>query len=307
MAPGWTREDDAALRVAAQQWLSVRTNDGLDPIHSEDLADFTFRGQRIALIDPQRGIRKPAVLDAALSIRTVYRPEGAARPYQDGTGPDGLIRYKWRGEDGNYSENRALRAAMELRLPLIWFFGVGSALYQPVFPVYLVGEEPDLQQFALALDETFEIRDVDTPAEAQLRRYIIRETKQRLHQPVFRSTVLRAYERRCAVCSLAHPQLLDAAHIVPDSDERGEASVVNGLAMCKLHHSAYDSRLLGITPDYVVEVTPRIMAEVDGPTLLHGLQGRHGQRLMVLPRARREHPSPDLLGIRYEAFRDTGS
>jgi putative restriction endonuclease len=307
MAPSWTREDDAALRVAAQQWLSVRTNDGRDPIHSEDLADFTFRGQRIALIDPQRGIRKPAVLDAALSIRTVYRPEGAARPYQDGTGPDGLIRYKWRGEDGNHSENRALRAAMELRLPLIWFFGVGSALYQPVFPVYLVGEEPDLQQFALALDETFEIRDVDTPAEAQLRRYIIRETKQRLHQPVFRSTVLRAYERRCAVCSLAHPQLLDAAHIVPDSDERGEASVVNGLAMCKLHHSAYDSRLLGITPDYVVEVTPRIMAEVDGPTLLHGLQGRHGQRLMVLPRTRREHPSPDLLGIRYEAFRDTGS
>jgi hypothetical protein len=56
---------------------------------------------------------------------------------------------------------------------------------------------------------------------------VLRETRQRLHQPVFRSTVLRAYERRCAVCSLAHSELLDAAHIVADSDERGEASVRN--------------------------------------------------------------------------------
>lgn len=280
---------------------------GLDPIHSEDLADFTFRGRRIALIDAQRGIRKPAVLDAALSIRTVYRPEGAARPYEDGTGPRGEIYYKWRGDDGDHPENRALRTAMERRLPLIWFHGVGAGLYQAVFPVYLADEEPQLHQFVLALDETYGLRDDGSLAEAQLRRYVIRETKARLHQPVFRSTVLRAYERRCAVCALAHSQLLDAAHIVPDSDERGEASVRNGLAMCKLHHAAYDSRLLGIRPDYVVEVTPRVMAEIDGPTLLHGLQGRHDQRLMVLPRTRRERPSPDLLGIRYEAFRDTGS
>lgn len=307
MVPGWTSEEDAALRTAAQQWLAVRTNDGTDPISYEDLADFTFRGERIPLIDRQRGIRKPAVLDAALSIRTVYRPEGAARPYDDGAGPDDVIRYKWRGQDGNHPENRALRTAMERGLPVIWFFGVGSALYHPVFPLYLVGEQPHLHQFVLALDETHELRDSGTPAEARLRRYVIRETRARLHQPVFRSTVLRAYERRCAVCSLAHAPLLDAAHIVPDSDERGEASVRNGLALCKLHHSAYDARLLGVRPDYVVEVPARIMAEIDGPTLLHGLQGRDGQRLMVLPRTRRERPAPELLEIQYAAFRDSAS
>jgi len=102
-------------------WLTVRTNDGLDAISSEDLKEFEFEDVRVPLIDAQRGIRKPAQLDAALSIRTVYRPEGASRPYEDSAGPDGLMRYKWRGLDGDHPENRALRAAMSERLPMIWF------------------------------------------------------------------------------------------------------------------------------------------------------------------------------------------
>ena len=113
----WTPARDLALRRAAIAWLTVRTNDGLESIPSEDLRDFVFEGERIPLIDAQRGIRKPAVLDAALSIRTVYRPEGATRPYEDSEGADGFIRYKWRGTDANHPENRALRVAMERRLP----------------------------------------------------------------------------------------------------------------------------------------------------------------------------------------------
>lgn len=307
MASAWSGEDDSALRVAAQQWLALRTNDGSDPIHSEELSDFRFRGERIPLLDRQRGIRKPAGLESALSIRTVYRAEGAARPYEDGQGPNGEIYYKWRGDDPDHPENRALRTAMERRQPLIWFFGVGAALYQPVFPVYLVGEQPAEQQFVLALDQTFELRDEGSPGEAQLRRYVMRETKQRLHQPVFRATVLRAYERRCAVCSLAHAELLDAAHIVADSDERGEASVRNGLALCRLHHAAYDAHLIGIRPDLVVEVAQRLLDEIDGPTLRHGLQGRHRQPLMVLPRTRRERPAAELLQVHYDTFRDHAS
>lgn len=235
----------------------------------------------------------------------MYRPEGAARPYEDAIGPDGMIRYKWRGEDGNHPENRALRLAMERRLPLIWFFGVGVGLYTPVYPVYLGWEEPEHHQFALSVDELYDRRQLESPLEAQLRRYVMRETKQRLHQPVFRSTVLRAYANRCAVCSLGHAQLLDAAHIVPDRDARGEASVRNGLALCTLHHSAFDARYLGIRPDLVVQVKPSLLAETDGPTLLHGLQGRHGQRLMVVPAARREKPATQLLEIQYERFLET--
>ena len=63
-------------------------------------------------MDPQRGIRKPAGFASAPSIRTVWRPSGAERPYEDAIGDDGLVRYKWRGDDPDHAENRALRAAM---------------------------------------------------------------------------------------------------------------------------------------------------------------------------------------------------
>ncbi|MGL5862302.1 MAG: HNH endonuclease, partial [Phycicoccus sp.] len=141
MSGSWDVADDAELRQAAMTWLAQRTNDGADPLTSEAIREFRFRGEPLPLMDMQRGIRKPAVLDAALSFRTVYRPDGAERPYEDGIGPDGRILYKYRGTDHNHPENRALRAAMERRLPLIWFFGVGPGAYLPTFPVYVVGEE----------------------------------------------------------------------------------------------------------------------------------------------------------------------
>jgi len=140
-------EFDVRLRREAMAWLTVRTNDGLDPISTRDLLDFSIDGRRFRLMDAQRGIRKPAELDAALSIRTVFRSEGATRPYEDSAGPEGLIRYKWRGDEADHPENRALRAAMVAGLPLIWFFGVGPGMYQPVFPVFLLNEEQESQQF----------------------------------------------------------------------------------------------------------------------------------------------------------------
>lgn len=286
-------------------WLERRTRDGLEPIGSDDLKEFEFDGHRLPLIDAQRGIRKPAPFRAALSIRTVYRPEGAARPYEDAVGADGLIRYKWRGDDPEHPENRALRSAMAERLPLIWFFGVGTAMYQAIFPVYLVGEEQEQQQFVVAYGEALaDLKPTESVLEEHLRRYVIRETRQRVHQPVFRATVMRAYTTRCAVCALGHGQLLDAAHIVPDSHELGTATVTNGLAMCKIHHAAFDSNILGIRPDLVVEIRHDLLNEVDGPMLQHGLQARHGKRLMVLPAARRERPDVERLELRYEEFRE---
>src|SRR3712207_9227509 len=70
-------------------------------------------------------------------------------------------------------------------------------------------------------------------------------TRRRLHQPVFASQVMVAYETRCAVCSLNHRELLDAAHIIPDSAPQGDAVVTNGLALCKLHHARSEERRVG--------------------------------------------------------------
>ena len=306
MTPAVSDDFDARLRREAQAWLTVRTQDGQVAISWQDLLDFEFDGRPFKLMDPQRGIRKPRTLTAALSIRTTYTAEGRTRPYEDAMGADGLLRYKWRGDDPTHPENAALREAWHQGVPVIWFFGVGPALYQPVFPVYLVREEPDRHQFVVAHAVTRELVVDDTPVTEHLRRYILRETRQRLHQPVFRASVLRAYRTRCTVCALRHPQLLDAAHIIADRDEAGIAAVRNGLALCKIHHAAYDCHVLGIRPDLVVEIRPDLLAEVDGPMLEHGLKGRHGQRLMELPTARAERPDPELLDRRYTEFRTVG-
>ena len=52
--------------------------------------------------------------------------------------------------------------------------------------------------------------------------------------------------------------------------------VPNGLSLCKIHHAAYDANLLGVKPNLIVEVLPRLMKETDGPMLTHGLKGMEG-------------------------------
>ena len=132
------------------------------------------------------------------------------------------------------------------------------------------------------------------------RAYVERLTKLRLHQPVFRARVLRAYEQACAICRLKHVDLLDAAHILSDA-EGGQPVIPNGLSLCKIHHAAYDRGILGVRPDYVVQVRPDVLLEVDGPMLKHGIQDVHGWNL-ELPRRINERPDRELLAQRYQVF-----
>ena len=79
--------------------------------------------------------------------------------------------------------------------------------------------------------------------------------------------------------------------------------VSNGLALCQLHHGAFDRFFLGVRPDYVIEVRPDVLEEEDGPTLKHAIQGLHGTRIMV-PRRREDRPAAELLEARYRRFRE---
>lgn len=298
-------EYDERVRLSAFAFLRARLLQR-EVVRYADVAGFTFGGDRIPLMDPQRGIRKPRQLDAALSFRTVHADRPDQRPYDDSPGPDGYMRYKWRGTDPEHPENRALRLAARRQLPLIWFRGVAQGLYLPVFPVWLVAEEPQLQQFVVALDpeEAASWGASDAVDVTIRRRYADRVAHERLHQPMFRARVLHAYEGRCALCRLRHRELLDAAHIKPDSDG-GEPIVPNGIAMCKIHHAAYDANMLGVDPDYRVVIRTDLLREVDGPTLRHALQELHGSRLEV-PRQRSARPDRDLLAERFERFQMAG-
>ena len=74
----------------------------------------------------------------------------------------------------------------------------------------------------------------------------------------------------------------------------GAPVVRNGVALCRLHHAAFDRCLIGIKPDCIVEVRSDVLDETDGPMLIHGLQGFHGSTLFV-PRSVAQRPDRDLL------------
>jgi putative restriction endonuclease len=290
---------DARLRAAMFAHLSRISTAHPDGIPSDVINSFVFDGAPIRLI-VQPGIRKPARLEAALTIRTTWTPPGAQAPYTDEVGFDGSLRYKWRGTDPRHADNRALREAMRRQAPLAYFYPVARGIYQAIYPVFLVDEDPANHEFAVDLG-SYTDQDLEGVDDTLDRRYTRRLTLQRLHQVLFRPKVLRAYESRCALCRLRHLPLLDAAHILPDRHPHGQPVVPNGLAMCKIHHAAYDANILGIRPDHVVEVRNDILTEIDGPMLRHGLQEMHGARI-ALPRSRRDHPDSNRLEERYTQF-----
>jgi putative restriction endonuclease len=274
---------------------------------------FPFEGQRVPLVGPQ-GIFKPAVLPRSLgiplSITTVPPVEGKPRPYEDSVDESGLIRYRYRGTDPQHHENAGLRKAMWKRTPLIYFFGLMEGRYAAAWPCFIVGDDPDRLTFTVAVDDRrFVAARPDAAAEDDApgrRAYITTVTQRRLHQASFRERVLTAYRECCAVCRLKHGELLDAAHILDDKDPQGEPWVSNGLALCKIHHAAFDKHILGIDPDSVIKIREDILREEDGPMLEHGLQRFDGQRLLVVPAAPRLRPNRDFLAKRFEAFRRAG-
>lgn len=261
--------------------------------------DFGWGPER--LLDTSKGIWNPSAYAATLTI--VSDP---ASEYDDGDHGDSLYRYSYEkrpeGQDPQGGSNAKLREAMRLELPIVMLRKVSSGQFVPIMPVYVVKEEPEHRRFLLALSEG--LRFLPDPANLteDQRRYAERVVRQRVHQPEFRARVLRAYEATCAVCVLKKVSLLDAAHITADADGDGLPVVPNGLALCKIHHAAYDENILGISPDYVVHINSDVLNEVDGPMLKHGLQ-QMDQRELWVPQRTAEKPDRDRLAARFDAFR----
>lgn len=278
-------------------WVRERAEANGGFLHRAELLDFHLDGAKLPIIDYSRGIRNPATFGSTLSIVST-----ANGPYDDTESDDGLLHYAYRDGDPWSGDNRKLRNAMTTGMPLILFRKEVRNIYTPVFPVYVVDDYPEERTFVIALDESFmfmkDVRDMNV---AQ-KEYAIRLAKQRLHQPAFRTRVMVAYDTQCAVCQLRHGALLDAAHIVPDWHELGSPTVTNGLALCKIHHAAYDQDMLGVTPEYTIEIAVDLLQEIDGPMLKHGLQEMHGRALRLPVRAA-DRPDPGHLSWRYEAFR----
>ena len=293
---------DLEIRRAAFEWLEEQV-ELHGQVLSRDLLEegFGYKEERIPLVSPQ-GIFKPRQMALPLSITTV-----ADGPYEDAFGPS-LLRYRYRGRDPNHRDNVGLRDLIRRREPLVYFHALIKGKYLPVWPVFVVNDDSPSLTFSVAVDDALTLRmgaDMSTIAEdaaADIRRgYITTTIKQRIHQAAFRERVIDAYRQQCALCRLKHEELLDAAHILPDADPEGEPVVQNGIALCKLHHAAFDRFFLSVRPDYMIEIRRDVLHESDGPMLKHGLQGMHGQ-LIQLPSRISLRPNTDLLARRHRRF-----
>jgi putative restriction endonuclease len=283
----------AHLSVLVAEW-------GEDVPYAGALAKgFPFRGGRVPFLNRQKGIYRAAAQrgPAALSIQT-----SANTPYADQVIADGFL-YAYRAGDIDQPDNRALRAAHEIQVPLVYYFATRPGWYKPIFPAYVSADDPGARMVVVTpgelrgpLDEPEPVA-LDDPIE---RRYVVRETKVRVHQARFRGRVVPAYASQCAICRLKELRLLDAAHIVSDVDEAGEPSVQNGLSLCSIHHRAFDRNLVGVAPDYTVHVSERLLEDEDGP-MLDLLKGFHEIPLNK-PKRAFDWPDPDRLEARFARF-----
>lgn len=263
--------------MTAFDWLMAHSGPEHEPLPRPLLAaGFEIDGQRVPLVAPQ-GIFKPRCLTLPLSITTA--PD---RPYDDNFG-SGVLKYRYRGSDPEHRDNRGLRQLMKLRWPLVYLYGLSPGTYLPVWPVFIVGDDRSSHSFMVEVDESTFVagEEQEAPDDYIRRRYVTTVARRRIHQAAFRERVVRAYHTQCSLCRLKHTELLDAAHITPDSDQSGEPVVSNGVALCKLHHAAYDRCFISISPDYIVHVRPTILREDDGPMLQHGLKGLHQKQIYV--------------------------
>lgn len=287
--------DELDVRRAAMEYVADCSARSGGVVTRTELEAFTYLGEQIKLIDQSRGIRNPRQLSATISILT--QPRG---PYDDAMTEDGLLRYSYRTGSTTSGDNRKLRQAAATGYPMILLQGgVAPGVFVRIFPVYAVFDNEVERYVEIAVDESLRFV-AGTPQSEDARAYAERLTRLRLHQPLFRAQVLTAYQRTCSICRLKHVDLLDAAHILSDS-EGGQPVVTNGLAMCKIHHAAYDRGILGVRPDFVVELRADILVEIDGPMLRHGLQDVHGWHLN-LPHRPKDRPDRAALAERYAKF-----
>lgn len=148
---------------------------------------------------------------------------------------------------------------------LLWYLRSGLALHNAPEDADAVAD-----LITAAPEEERQFLDSDPTEATVARRYDLVQVIRAFRAASFRPMVLEAYSYRCAVCGVAL-KLVDAAHIVPVAYPGSTDEVTNGLGLCRLHHAAYDSGLLGILPNYSLGVRDASVTALRRANLDHGI------------------------------------
>lgn len=291
---------DDQIRLAAFDWLDKQTAIYGDVLPRELLATgFVYNGERITLLGPQ-GIWKPKSMKFPLSITTISNSQ-----YSDSYTNEWFLKYNYRGTDSNHADNVGLRSLILLRKPLIYFRSIIKGKYLVTWPIFIIGDNRQDLVFTVALDDikSVNIGNIQESEGASFyrRSYLTSTIQTRVHQRSFRERVLLAYQNHCTLCNLKHVELLDAAHIIADKDDIGDPIVSNGLALCKIHHAAFDNNFIGINSDFQIKIREDLLTEIDGPMLKYGIQSLNNSKL-ILPSNKINWPDRERLERRFSTF-----
>ncbi len=112
----------------------------------------------------------------------------------------------------------------------------------------------DFEALKAVSADPYAINDADLNAVTIVRKKAIASVLRSLRDRSFRERVLNSYAYRCAMCGI-QLELVEAAHIVPVQAPGSTDETSNGLALCSLHHLAYDKALVTVADDYHVLVS----------------------------------------------------
>ncbi len=125
------------------------------------------------------------------------------------------------------------------------------------------------------------------------RKFALLSTKRALRALDFSRRVLSAYEHRCAICGV-QLRLIDGAHILPAAHPESTDGTANGVALCALHHRAYDRGLITFDEKFRVHINEPAVESLINDHHADGLKGfRKALRPIILtPADKKDRPNP---------------
>jgi len=168
--------------------------------------------------------------------------------------------------------------------------------------IHKFGEIPNaeliLDEISSASAQGIELNESIIAKVPEERRRVISQVNRALRSTNFRAKVLTAYNNKCAICGI-QLELVEAAHIIPVGHPRSNDEIYNGIALCSLHHKAFDKALIGVSADYHIIVNESEFQRLRSLRLEAGELPFKGnlRPLIILPPAVNDRPNVQFLEL----------
>ena len=117
-------------------------------------------------------------------------------------------------------------------------------------------------------------------------------TRRAVRDNNFRARVLTAYGHCCAICGV-QLKLIEGAHIIPAVHQNSTDETSNGVALCVLHHRAYDRGLVTFDPDFRIYLNADQLANLERGGFDGGLDAFQAnlRPIIIVPPDQRDRPN----------------